>query len=651
MSIGRATGLLRDGGVAADIPHRRLGRDAAARGGGATRSIALNAWRGPLLAAAIALAAVVGMHKLQRRMQRHFESRRAAAQQRALVESGQASVVFENASEGIIVTDADGVILAVNPAFTSITGFDASDAIGKRPGLQHSGRHDAVYYRQIWHSLLTTGQWQGEIWNRRKNGEVYPAWENISSVRDGAGKVTNYVAMLSDITPIKRAEQQLTHLAHHDPLTDLPNRLLFSGHLQQSIDRTRRHGRKVGLLFIDLDRFKRINDSMGHAAGDAVLVEVARRLRSTVRNQDLVARLGGDEFTVVLEDFDQSEVMAAFAQKIIAAVSRPLSIAGREVVVSASVGIAVFPDDGDSTEALTKAADSAMYRAKERGRNTFEFFTREITERAMERLSMESGLRSAIARGELLLLYQPQFDAATRRCVGVEALLRWRHPQEGLLPPDRFIPIAEESDLINAIGQWVLRQACAQARTWLDLGLAPVRVAVNVSGRHVLHDHLVELTRETLAAHDLTACGGVIELEITETMLQSVERSGEVLHALRALGVLIAIDDFGTGYSSLGMLRQLPVDTLKIDKTFIHCLRDQEDSRAIVAAMISMAHALSMRVVAEGVESESELALLCSAGCDEVQGYLLGRPMSAESVTALLQGALVAVGGVTRRGP
>jgi diguanylate cyclase (GGDEF)-like protein/PAS domain S-box-containing protein len=618
--------------------------------GDAARSIALNAWRRPLLAAAIGVATVFGVPTLLRRLRRHFASRGAAARQRARVASLQAWAVFENTNEGIIVTDADGVILAVNPAFTSITGFDACDAIGKRPGLQHSGRHDKRYYQQIWHSLLTTGQWQGEIWNRRKSGEIYPAWENISSVRDECGKLTNFVAMLSDITPIKRAEQQLSHLAHHDSLTDLPNRLLFSGHLQQSIDRARRHGRRVGLLFIDLDRFKRINDSMGHAAGDNVLVEVARRLRSTVRSEDLVARLGGDEFTVVLEDFEGG-VVAAFAQKIIAAVSRPLMLAGREVVVSASVGIALFPDDGESIDALTKAADAAMYRAKDRGRNTFEFFTREITERALERLSMESGLRSAIARDELRLLYQPQFDATTGRCVGVEALLRWQHPQQGLLLPDRFIPIAEESDLINAIDEWVLQQACAQASAWLALGLQPVRVAVNVSGRHVLHDHLVELTRATLAANRLLPCGGVIEIEITETVLQSVDRSGEVLHALRALGVLIAIDDFGTGYSSLSMLKHLPVDTLKIDKMFVEGLRDDADSRAIVAAMISMAHALGVRVVAEGIELDSDLSFLRAHGCDEVQGFALGAPMSAESVTALLRGAPAAVRGLTRRGP
>ncbi len=547
-----------------------------------------------------------------------------------------AAAVFDCTQEGIIVTDAQRRILKVNRAFSTISGYPAEEVLGREPSLQQSGRHDAHFYARMWQTLSSTGQWQGEVWNRRKNGEVYPAWENISQIKNAAGEVSHYVAILSDITPIKAAEAQLHHLAHHDPLTGLPNRLLFASGLRLSIARSERQRQRFALLFIDLDRFKRINDSLGHAAGDELLVEVARRLRGIVRGEDAVARLGGDEFTVVAEEISTPDDAALLSRKIIATLSRPMTLAGREVAVAASIGIALYPDDAASFENLCKAADSAMYRAKERGRGTYDFYTPDITERVQEQLSLDSALRRALERDELRLAFQPLFSAGERRLVGIETLLRWQHPERGLLGPDLFIPVAEHSTLINEIGTWVIDRACAQQAAWIAQGLTPVRLAINVSGRQILHDHLVEAVSASLSRHGLAGRGGCIELELTESVLQRVDPSVSVLHSLKALGVGVAIDDFGTGYSSLSRIKHLPIDALKIDRLFVRNLPDDANSRAIVGAVVSMSHALGLRVVAEGVETPEQLAFLSAAGCDELQGFLLGRPQSAADMTALL---------------
>jgi diguanylate cyclase (GGDEF)-like protein/PAS domain S-box-containing protein len=372
------------------------------------------------------------------------ERRQAEAQLRL------AAAVFDSTQEGIIVTDAQRRILRVNPAFSTITGYQPQEVLGRQPSLQRSGRQNAEFYQRMWQSLRSTGQWQGEVWNRRKNVEVYPVWENISQVTDAAGEVSHYVAILSDITPMKAVEAQLRHVAHHDPLTGLPNRLLFANALQLSIARAERHRQCIALLFIDLDRFKLINDSLGHAAGDELLVEMARRLKAVVRAEDAVARLGGDEFTVIVEEVASPDDAAVLSRKIITALSQPATLAGREVAVAASVGVAMYPDDAATVENPCKAADSAMYHAKERGRGTYDFYTPEITERVHEHLMLDSALRRALERGELRLLFQPLFSADGRTLVGIEALLRWQHPERGLLGPDLFIPVAEHSSLINA---------------------------------------------------------------------------------------------------------------------------------------------------------------------------------------------------------
>ena len=549
----------------------------------------------------------------------------------------EAAAVFESTNEGILVADANHRITAVNPAFTHISGFEAHELIGANPRLQQSGRHDAEFYRRFWDELETRGQWQGEVWNRRKNGEVYPVWENVSAIRDAQGRVTHYVAVLSDITSIKRTEERLEHLANHDALTGLPNRLLFANSLEQSMEYAKRHREKMALLFIDLDRFKVINDSMGHAAGDALLQEIGRRLRAAVRAEDVVTRFGGDEFTVALAELARPDEAATVARSIIKAIALPLDLGGREVVVSGSIGIALYPDDGDSVDSLTRAADAAMYRAKQHGRNTFEFYTRDTTERVLEHLALENDLRAAPERGQLCLCYQPVFEPRQRRILGVEALMRWQHPGLGLIMPEHFVPVAERSALIDAIGAWAFGQACAQARTWLDAGRTPVRIAVNLAGRQIVHEHLVEAVESALRASGLPAPGATLEVELPESVFQQPECAGVVLRRLRDLGVRVTIDDFGAGYSSASLLKRLPVDTLKIDRRLVRALPDDADSRAIISAIISMARALGLRVVAKGIETEAQLAFLCEAGCDEVQGWLLGKAESPQITGRLLE--------------
>ena len=574
-------------------------------------------------------------HERLRRSERR--SRDSEAQARSMLESvRQGATVFEATNEAITVTDTAARIVAVNAAFSTITGFAAGEALGATPRIHRSGRQDKDFYERMWHSLQTTGQWQGEIWNRRKNGETYPAWENISAVRDADGTVSHYVSMLSDITALKQAEEQLRHMALHDVLTGLPNRRLLAENLEGALARAQRHGHRLALLFLDLDRFKLVNDTLGHAAGDELLGEVARRLRAAVRQEDLIARLGGDEFTVVLEELQHPDNAAHLARKLIEAVARPMQLCGRELTPSTSVGIAIYPDDARSAADLSKAADAAMYRAKQRGRHTFEFYTPDITAEAMERLAIENDLRRALARGELLLYFQPQVDLRSGRILGFEALLRWNHPERGLLLPDQFIPIAEECGLIHALGGWAIDAACAQARRWADAGLNPQRIAVNVSGSQLLHKHLVETVRAAMAEHRFTPGELDLELEITESVLQSASRSAPVLRQLRELGVRIAIDDFGTGYSSLGVLKHMPIDTLKIDRVFIRNAPDDGDAQAIAKAMIVMAHGLGLHVVAEGVETPAQCRFLLEQGCDEVQGHLYSPPLPGDEVPALM---------------
>ncbi len=547
------------------------------------------------------------------------------------------AAVFNNTMDAILIADADQKIVAVNPAYSSITGYEPAEVIGRNPRLHSSGRHDAEFYRALWRALEDTGRWQGEIWNRRKNGEVYPAWENISIVRGERGHITHYVAVMSDISPLKRAEERLSYLAHHDALTDLPNRLTLSSHLDQALERAKRHQQKLALLLLDLDRFKNVNDTLGHDAGDQLLQIVAQRLRRCVRSEDLVARLGGDEFAIVLEEVIRAVDAGPTAEKIIRAVSEPAQLAGVNVLPSASIGISIYPDDADNAADLAKGADASMYRAKSRGRHRYEFYTAEMTNMALKRLSIENELHLALASNEFVLHYQPQIELASGLTSGVEALLRWRHPERGLLLPAEFIEIAEKSGLIDAVGDWVIQQVCAQLRLWRNEGVAPGRVAINLSSREILYDHKPQFLRSALEQHGFAPGEVPIQIEIGESVLQSGENILGSLNLFRGLVGSIAIDNFGVGYSSLSQLKRLPIDTLKVDRSVIRGISQDSDSRAIASALIVSGRSLGLRVIAEGVETSEQLAFLREQGVDEVQGFLISEALAPEDVASFLK--------------
>ncbi|WP_189606779.1 putative bifunctional diguanylate cyclase/phosphodiesterase [Saccharospirillum salsuginis] len=548
-----------------------------------------------------------------------------------------AATVFQSTQEAILITDRYLNIITVNPAFSEITGFSLEEVVGRQPRFHRSGQYDERFYEHIWSCIRKTDHWQGEIWNRRKNGELFPAWENVSSVRNSHGTITHYVSLMSDISAIKQVEERLNHLAHHDPLTELHNRLAYTSHLESALERAKRHATKVALLLLDLDRFKHINDTLGHATGDLVLTTIAERLRRCVRGEDMVARLGGDEFTIVLEGISHGESAGTLAQKITRTVNEPMWLGEHEIAMSTSIGIAIYPDDASEADALAQAADTAMYRAKSHGRNSYEFFTPEMVTHSQWRLAIESALRHALEQNELSLYYQPLYNLNRREIVGLEALVRWHHPQWGLLLPDQFIEIAEETGLIDGLGDWVINTACAQLAEWHRMGGKPLRLSVNVSGHQLINGHLLETLQSSLLVHELEPSEVRFGLDITENMLQAGDDVLKTLRRLRAWGANITIDDFGSGYSSLRHLKDLPVDALKIDPVFLKDIPFDTDNYAIAAAIISMGQSLGMNIIAEGVETTEQLAFLELHGCDEVQGYLIGKPMPAEQATRLMR--------------
>ncbi len=537
-----------------------------------------------------------------------------------------AAKVFESAAEGIMITDAQSHIVAVNEAFTATTGYEQDEALGKTPSLLQSGKHDDEFYRDLWKSLKETGQWKGEIWNRRKNGELYPQWLSINTVRDAKGGVGNYVGMFTDITARKQAEERLRVLAYHDPLTGLPNRALFHTLLNQALAKAQRHHRLGAVLFIDLDRFKNINDTLGHAIGDLLLKEVAARLLTCLRQSDTIARLGGDEFTILLEEIAHEQDAIIVAQKTLAVLAEPFNLAGNEVFVTASIGLSLFPHDGSDVEALLKNADTALYRTKEQGRNGYTLYTAEMNATALKRMALENSLRRALERQEFLLYYQPRVALDTGHMLCIEALLRWQHPELGLVLPDQFIGLAEETGLIMPIGEWVLHTACAQTKAWQASGFPALRVSVNLSARQFKQPTLVDQVAGVL--RDTGLAPGSLELELTEsTVMQDAEDAITKLNALKRLGVHLSIDDFGTGYSSLEYLKHFPIDILKIDRSFVQDIPGDSDNGAIVRAIIAMAHSLKIKVTAEGVETAEQLGFLRAYQCDEMQGYYFGLPL------------------------
>ncbi len=545
------------------------------------------------------------------------------------------AAVLESTREGIMVTDADGMLISVNQAFTEITGFSEAEALGKHPRMLHSGRQKRDFYQALWASIVATGHWKGEIWNRHRSGKVYPEWLTISAVRNSEGEVTNYVGVFSDISHLKQSEAKLEHLAHYDPLTDLPNRLLLTSRLSHAIDQAERGHTRLAILFLDLDHFKHVNDSLGHPAGDDLLQAISNRLKTRIRDGDTLARLGGDEFVVVLEALHRPDEAAMVAHSIIELLEAPFDLPGdHEIYIGASIGISLYPDNGADATQLIRNADTAMYLAKSQGRNTYRYYTEALTTAANERLLMESRLRRALDRGEFVLHYQPQIAIPGGHVIGVEALLRWQHPEEGLIPPLRFIPLAEETGLIQPIGRWVLRTACAQLRAWVDAGLPPLTMAVNLSPKQFAQPDLVEQVCEALELTGLPP--EHLELEITESaIMESGEKARTTLKALKNLGIMLSIDDFGTGYSSLAYLKQLPIDKLKIDKSFVDGIPHDRNDTAITTTIIAMAKNLNLRVLAEGVETEAQRLFLSEPGCDAYQGYLFSRPIPAAEIAAL----------------
>lgn len=543
--------------------------------------------------------------------------------------------VFENASEGILITDGSGIIIAVNAAFSHITGYTAAEAIGRRSRMFAPQSRRTSELQTI---LQQGGHWQGEMLDRHRNGHSYPAWLSISAICGNDGRVTHCVGVFSDITARKESEERLQYLASHDPLTALFNRAGLQEQLNARIRASERTQRPLALLFIDLDRFKGVNDSYGHALGDALLQQVALRLQTSLKEQDLVARLGGDEFTVVLEDVPSHAALAAIADCLVGELARPYRVDGHELYLTSSIGVSRYPQDADDAQSLLRTADIAMYRAKELGKNNYQFYASELNSRVSERMKLESEMRRAMRERQFQLHYQPQYNLANRQLIGVEALLRWDSPTRGQVCPSVFIPAAEESGLIVQLGEWILRTACLQMRQWIDQGVDVPVVAVNLSARQFVMHKLVAMVQQAL--QDACIPASRLELEITESMIMAnPDEAVAILRELRAMGVKVSIDDFGTGYSSLSNLRNFPLDALKIDRSFILNLPDDDDNAAITAAIVAMARKLRLTVVAEGVESAEQAAYLCNLGCHVAQGFLYSPAIAAPMLPKYLQDA------------
>lgn len=548
----------------------------------------------------------------------------------------QAAAVFTSTQEGVVITNPRAQIIAVNPAFCRITGYEEQELIGQNMRILQSGRQDINFYRALWSSIAEHGYWQGEIWNRRKSGEIYAELLTISSVRDESGQLTSYVGTFTDITKIKQSQSALEHFAHHDPLTDLPNRLLLVSRLDHAISQARRHRLKGAILLLDLDHFKNINDSFGHPAGDELLLAVTKRLQHRLRESDTLARLGGDEFVVMLEEISDPQSAALVAQSLLDEFAEPFQLArAQEIYIGTSIGISIFPDDSDKASELIQHADAALYQAKTDGRGLYRFYTSGMTNAALARLAVERNLRRALERDEFILHYQPLVSLASGRIRGVEALVRWLRPEEGLIPPAQFIPVAEETGIIVPLGEKILRLACTQMKAWLDEGIEIDTLAVNLSPRQFRHAELARQVADVL--RDTALPAQYLELEITEgTLLGDTSENDQKLAKLKALGLRIAIDDFGTGYSSLAYLKRMPINKLKIDRSFVHDIPQDVADREIAATIIAVAKILRLEVLAEGVETQAQVDFLRNLGCDTAQGNFFGAPLAADQLTARL---------------
>ncbi len=541
--------------------------------------------------------------------------------------------VFDRSAEAMVITDADNNIVLVNRAFSDLTGYSFEEALGENPRLLKSGRHDRDFYRQIWAALTTEGVWQGEIWNRRKNGDIYPEWTTINVVRDDAGKIVSHFAVSSDLSQ-HRAKAELLHLQRYDVLTGLPNRLLLEDRTGEAVAHARQHERHVALLYLNLDHFRFVNESLGHIAGDEALRTMAKRFADCVRTAGTVSRLSGDTFVVLLDDLNDAAPAGKLAAALLQAATRPVAVAGTEVLLSACIGIALFPNDGGDFETLLRNADAALAKARENGRNTSFYFTQDLNDRAKRALAMATELRRALEQGWFVVHYQPQVDTASGTVTGVEALIRMQHPQQGLIQPNEFIAIAEETGMIVPIGTWVMGEACRQLRVWQQAGHR-LTMAVNLSPLQFTDPHLFTTIAEVIAAADVDPHD--IELEFTESAItRNIKTTLGVMRRLKEMGVGLSIDDFGTGYSSLNYLKQFPIDRIKIDQSFVRNLTTDPSDASIVQAIVAMSRALGVTTVAEGVETESQAGYLRSLHCDNLQGFFLGHPAPAAEIELLL---------------
>lgn len=555
----------------------------------------------------------------------------ATARRRQEERLHQANVVFDTTAEGIIILDHDHRIISVNPAFTMLTQYDSDEVMGHTMDMvMHPQTHGARDYP--WYQLQPgNNTWHGERLCLRKDGSYFSSWQQISAVYDSFNNTTHFVIALSDISAIRKVEAELNHLAYHDPLTELGNRHLLQERLTLELRTAKLNRKRLGLLFIDLDGFKLINDSLGHGVGDQLLKRLAERIHGCLQAHDLATRLGGDEFLVLIPYLDQSEELEMLASTLLDVLREPVELAHEQVAISASIGIALYPDHADTPESLISAADSAMYEAKSQGRNGYQFYTPSMAARARERMQMEQGLLKALEQDQLCIFYQPMTDLTTGHLSGLEALIRWQHPHEGMIAPTRFIPVAEECGLIEKIGEWVMRSACRQGQSWLAAGLDVPRLSVNVSVREMRSPGYVERVAAILKETGFPP--ERLEIEVTESIIQRVDQSLELFTRLKNLGVQIAIDDFGTGFSSLSLLKSLPIDRIKIDRAFVQALPDDKNSRELCRTIINLADSLDMEVTAEGIETQAQYAFLQSLNCGEGQGYLFSKPLQVEHMS------------------